>query len=202
MAKNELASQADDKNAGERSARRRSRSPLLLIVVAVALAAGAFMFLRGRTSAGSNNNKARGAPELFTVGASCPYTGQRARHHARMRALDAAAKMDRYPFVARDGVDAVNLLGESQACWIKVGDSERAAATAVAVADWRSRLIQRYQGHRLRLRRAMDAKRTEDALEEVGALRELLVREQDSDREWLDRIERRLESKRTRGGGS
>jgi hypothetical protein len=113
---------------------------------------------------------------------------------AREAEAAARAKMQRYRFAARDGVQAINLLREARQCHLAEGSESEAARIGKLVDAWRARLDRDHESHRLRLRLAMQKGDRKEALREVRALRALLEPGKGATLSWLEKMERRLSS--------
>lgn len=133
-------------------------------------------------------------PQLFAEEIPCSTTGGTARHHADRDAEAAIAKAERYPFAAQDGVQAVRLYRRAAACYRAVGASNEATLMQREGEVMERRIDEDYRTHRLRLERALQQGRLEDALIETRALIELLRhREGDAYLAWLNQLARQLQ---------
>lgn len=133
-------------------------------------------------------------PELFDQETSCTTTGGTARHHADRDAEAAIAKAERYPFAAQDGVQAVRLYRRAAACYRAIGATTEAQLMQREGEVMARRIDEDYRTHRLRLERALQQNRLEDALLETRALIELLRhREGDPYLAWLNQLARQLQ---------
>ncbi len=115
-----------------------------------------------------------------------------ALHRAGEAERAAFAKMERYPYVYQDGVEAVRLMSESRNCYQAAGDSSQAARVQKALDTWTRRLEQDYRSLRLRLRLALADVQSDEARRIVRILRDLLSHRDDSYTQWLVRVEQRL----------
>jgi hypothetical protein len=102
-----------------------------------------------------------------------------AGHRARLAEEAALAKMQRYPFAAQDGRDAVALLREAARCHVEEGGAAEAARTERLAERWQARIWEDYQAARLRLAMALENKQPADALAEVRVLLALWPRADD-----------------------
>lgn len=133
-------------------------------------------------------------PELFAAEASCDQGGSSALHLAREAAEAASHRSERYPFDAQDGVAAVKLWGEAGACYDAAGRADDARRVERERRAMAQRLEEDYRTHRLRLERALEKERWDDALRESRALLSLTDHLQgDAYVTWLTLLERRLQ---------
>ncbi|MEM9190059.1 MAG: FHA domain-containing protein [Myxococcota bacterium] len=132
-------------------------------------------------------------PELYTLTDECPENGD-----PETQAIDAAeaasARSDRYPFDAQDGVQAVNLYSIAAACYARAGRN----GDANRLRRERDRLTRRidedYRTGRLRLERALEYQRYDEAIAEAQALLALLRHLPDHEYTvWLTLLERNLQ---------
>jgi hypothetical protein len=133
------------------------------------------------------------APALFTDDAvTCSSGAAPAHHRAERDELAASAKIQRYPFAPRDGVQAVALLAHARACYAASGDGEGATRVEARAARLRTTLVRDYDGARFRLARAIRDENWRSAVEEARALLSLLSGRDGAYVEWLISLERRL----------
>lgn len=141
---------------------------------------------------------------LFGVEEVCPTSGAAVLRQADLFSEIALAKSERYPFDPSDGVESVRLYRRSQACYA-VSGVEDAATQMQLEADFMQRRVEEdYSAHRLRLERALAARRYEDALFETEAILAILRREDQTSAyiRWLTQTKRHLELLVTPGGGA
>jgi hypothetical protein len=136
----------------------------------------------------------RKPPALWEGRVDC---SQPAAAETRAREAEAAAlaKMQRYRFEARDGLQALRLLREARQCYAAGGREGEAARVEKKADAWQERLQGDYEGHLLRLRLAQQKKDGGETLREVRALRALLAHRNGEYLSWLTHLERRLESR-------
>jgi hypothetical protein len=176
-----------------RSDRGTLRSRLLLGAAALAVGLWAWPVLfPGRVQI--QEEAGVPAPPLFDPAPdACPVRGvDRAQVRAEDRLQAADAKRERYPFEAQDGVDGVRLYGEAAACFRAGEDPARAEAAERTAAALALHIEEDYRAHRLRLERALELERYDDALFEVQSLRALLEHRDDPYTGWLAIVERQL----------
>jgi hypothetical protein len=132
-------------------------------------------------------------PPLFAAPPSCPEkdpptAGARARE-----ASDAAlAKSQRYPFDAQDGIGAVEMYALATACFTVAGKDSDADQARQAGASLEERIQEDYRTHRLKLERAIQYKRTRQALIETQKLLDLVRHLNHPYTTWLRNMERHL----------
>jgi len=136
---------------------------------------------------------------LFDTSASagCP---ERDPAAAERRARDAekaaTAKQQRSAFDLGDGVDAVALFRQAEACFQASGKGEETARSARQRADWVLRLTEQYATLRMRLRAALDAERPGEALVTLNELQALLARQDPGPyQRWLCQLRESLDRK-------
>lgn len=135
-------------------------------------------------------------PPLFAAPPTCPEkepatAGSRA-HEAAEAAL---AKSQRYPFAAQDGVGAVELYALAAACYTVAGSDGDADLVRQAGASLEERIQEDYRTHRLKLERAIQYKRTRQALIETQKLLDLVKHLNHPYTTWLRNMERHLQLK-------
>ncbi len=121
----------------------------------------------------------------------------RAEPRAKEAERAAHAKMQRSAFVTREGVEALDLLAESSACFRAAGLASESARVDSAYHKWGERLNEDYASARLRLRLALTEQRSENALAAVREIEALLAARPSSPyTEWLSELRRKLERKK------
>jgi hypothetical protein len=138
------------------------------------------------------------APSLAGPPASCREPDPaRAGPRAKEAERAAHAKMQRSAFVTREGLEALDLLAESSACFRTAGLEPEAARVEAEHRAWSERLNDDYAAARLRLRLALAEERPEGALGAVRELEALLAARPSSPyTEWLTELRRKLERKK------
>ena len=138
------------------------------------------------------------APEpypLFADLTACPVSGVQAMTRATQSSEAALAKSERYPFDPADGRDSVVLYDTAYVCFQAQGATAPAQEMLRERDYMRRRIQEDYDTHRLRMGRALELERFDDALLEDRALL-ALVRERGGDHpyvQWLVRMERQLQ---------
>jgi hypothetical protein len=182
------------------AAHRRIPLLLLLAVLGFAIMAGFRAYEATRLDDPSSHEVP--APTLFDSGPAfrCPDTDRLAsEHRARQDERTALAKHERAAFFPSDGPDAAALLGQAAACFERANKHDDAERMSKEASQWKQQINERYVSLRLRLRAALDNKRTDDALSAVKELKSLLAHQQDGPyRQWLEQVDRNLESKLAR----
>jgi hypothetical protein len=167
--------------------------PTVLLSVAL-LGVAAWLFLRpaddrlpGMTSAPP--------PPLFSDKAACPVERAASLPRAKEAADAASARRDRYAFDAQDGIQAVELYAVAAACFSAAGqdaEAERARTSGQQLLD---RIQEDYRTRRLGLQRALEYRRTRQALVETRGLLALVSHLDDPYTAWLRSLERHLRLK-------
>jgi hypothetical protein len=104
----------------------------------------------------------------------------------------AAAKRERRPFRAADGVRAVELYRTAAACFRAAGDAPHVGESEQAAQVLERDLGESYRTHRVRLEHALETKNYEVARGEVRALRDLLSGHSGPYVAYLESLSRRL----------
>lgn len=132
-------------------------------------------------------------PPLFAAPPSCPEKDAAAADPRAREASDAAlAKSQRYPFAAQDGIGAVELYAVAAACYTLSGKDTDADQARQAGAALEERIQEDYRTHRLKLERAIQYKRTRQALIETQKLLDLVKHLDHPYTTWLRNMERHL----------
>jgi hypothetical protein len=169
------------------SARRK------LVVAALALAAIALLgvALLSETSARKGRPS---APPLWTkVSASCPAKRPiEALTAAADKAELAAAKAQRHPFIAREGVESVQLYRVASDCARVAGAQERSQALLTAAEALQRAIDADYRVRQLRLEYSLKVGDTSTAAREATMLRELIRGKDGEYARWLAAVEKKL----------
>lgn len=168
--------------------KKEETSPLMKVVGLGVLAAGAYMFLNKDEA--STLSAPMQAPELFaSSAASC---AQVAPDQARALAADkldiAEGKRERSPFVAKEGVQAVELYDAAAACFSQAGDSVRADESKRDADQLRASIIQDFRARRIRLEHLMEVGDYQLARNDVTVLRSLTEGKQGPWVNWLTHV--------------
>ena len=132
-------------------------------------------------------------PPLFAAPPTCPEKDAGSAGARAQEAADAAlAKSQRYPFAAQDGVGAVELYGVAASCFALSGKDTDADRMRQAGASLEERIQEDYRTHRLKLERAIQYKRTRQALIETQKLLDLVRHLDHPYTTWLRNMERHL----------
>ena len=174
----------------------RHRQVLLTLLVAVALLA--LTALLGDSEAPTAVGSLRFEhPNLFLEGSLCSHP-KRSLVTARRSEELAHVRADRYAYDPADGVRAVRLYAEAEACYRLGGLNSSASRVRDAASLMILQLNTDYAAARLSLARSLEQKRWADALREVQRLLRLthhLGRNEYV--EWLEHILRRATAKAT-----
>ncbi|MFW6197532.1 MAG: hypothetical protein ACOC5B_01575 [Myxococcota bacterium] len=175
------------------SAGKPAFGPPVIIAALVTLPIAAWMLLRSPNADEAHAGTAD-APGLFDGQASCPAEGtDEAQDRAHELWEAAAAKAQRYHYEPSDGVQAVGLYERAVRCLRQAGQPDEAEVVGREAAPLRRRIEIDYRTYRLRLDRALEEERVEDALLATRILGALLGhRADDPYVTWLDQLERRL----------
>jgi hypothetical protein len=189
-----------DRGGGAGATRNASlfARPLVVLPCAGALLAlGALLFL----TPGAAGKKKPEVPELWTkTSASCPTSnaGEALATASEKRAL-AEAKAQRHPFIAREGVDAVQLYRVAAECASLGGDREEARALLASADVLRKAIDVDFRVRRLRLEYSLKIGDKRTAESEAAMLRGLLRSDDSPYVRWLATLERKLAAS-NRGG--
>lgn len=159
--------------------------------MAVALAVALFVGLGGDRPLRRRITAPGEPPSLFAQPPGCAGDKDLVIRTAEDALQAASAKAERYPFAPRDGVRAVMLYREARSCFQAIGDRGRAHEVERTLRRLEARVEADYAMHRLRLSRALEREKNEDALVATQALLALLESESDY-RSRLAELERRL----------
>ena len=164
--------------AGESSAPPSERvHPGIFMLLIVTLAFSAFQLVsNGGQASGSGLSE---APQLF-ADAEVTCRGENPGHRAITLEEQALAKSERSVFDLQDGIEAVALYREAQACFSKGGQTAEAAHVAEAGTALRASLAEQYDLLRLRLSRDLSSSNRASAKVQVRRLSELLRHKADS----------------------
>jgi hypothetical protein len=185
-----------DKPPQEAGKPKQTTSPVV-IIAGVLGAVVVIWSLQGDDAVGLETE----APEpyaLFADLTACPAPpGTPPMTRATQAAEEALAKSERYPFDPADGLDSVVLYDTAFVCFQAQGASVPAQEMQRERDYMRHRIQEDYDTHRLRMTRALELERYDDALLEDRALL-ALVRERGEAAQspyvaWLVRMERQLQ---------
>ncbi len=98
-----------------------------------------------------------------------------AEHTARENERAARAKQQRFPFDPQDGVEAVDMLRTSEACYRVAGRPDEASQAHAAMEEWSQVINSEYSTVRLRLKYDLEHDRFAEALKRVDEIRALLA---------------------------
>jgi hypothetical protein len=135
-----------------------------------------------------------GMPPLFVdLPAACPERSDRALAYAKESFASALAKEERYSYDPQDGIDGVGLLQASVHCFGLAGEAEQAESARRRMEALRNRIEEDYRVRGLRLERALQSGRLQDALVEIAALQRMVARIDGGYKNWLLQLQRYLE---------
>ena len=140
------------------------------------------------------------APELFGTELPCPFAGEAAGFQAARDEAAGLARLERYPFDARDGIHAVELLRRAAMCHRAAGVDAAAENARMLALRAQARVERDYRMGRFRLERALANRRTSDALIESGWLLDLAGHRSGDWIDWLRDTQRALRGARGRSG--
>lgn len=170
---------------------RTKFSPRFILIALLLLGSSAGLLLRRSPTDDSHDSGEVAASPLFEQPIKCSQSSS-SLFRARESERAAFAKMERYPFDHQDGIEAVRLLSEARDCYQTAGEIVQETRVQKALNTWMRRLEQDYRSHRLRLRLALAAARYDKAKRTLRILQNLLSHRDDSYTEWLDHVEREL----------
>lgn len=146
-----------------------ARLTLLVAACAIGLAGTVLCWLNTSVDAGAPPDEV----ESLGDGRSIPCASSDPKA-ALDRAADteraALAKQQRFSFDSRDGVQALSLLRETEACFRNAGRNEEASRVRSDADKWFQILNTEYSTARLRLTFDLDHGRTVEAIEAIGEL--------------------------------
>jgi len=184
-------------------AKGKSQASPLVIIAGVLGAVVVIWSLQGEEATGLETEAPEPYP-LFADLTACPATDpMQALARAELSAEAGLAKSERYPFDPGDGLDSVVMYDTAYVCYA----AQHATAPATEMQrerDYmRHRIQEDYDTHRLRMTRALELERYEDALLENRALLAMVQERGDPNTsvsgdghpyvEWLERMERQLQ---------
>lgn len=172
---------------------QRSGGILLAVGLLAAAAAGAVVL--GSDNFGGPKQTEIEPPPLVAATTTCAEHGaEPAKAFAAQALSRARAKRQRAPFDRADGVHALELFGQAQACFEAAGNAADAEVAKNERAELQGQLDAEYSALRLRLRVSLDQKRYGDASAAVQALERLLAPQGPSPyRAWLADLRQDLE---------
>lgn len=173
---------------------RSSRGGLKWFAAALLVVGGGALLVLFALLDGGRAQHPLAAPRLWRErGASCPVSDADEAFQVMLeRRAMADAKAQRQPFVARDGVDAVDLYRVAASC-AKLADAASSEQPLTRTADaLRESIEADFRIRRLRLDYSMKQRDKQTALAEVAMLRDLLRDVDDPYTRWLSALSRRL----------
>ena len=135
-------------------------------------------------------------PGLFEAVVACPFSGAAAGQAAIELGDKARSKFQRYAFEATEGIVAVQLGQQAEACLRALGNAAAADELARRRAGWQAVIEADLAGYTLRLKRAQDNERWDDALSELSLVRELYAHRTDAYVRRLERLQLHLQAER------
>jgi hypothetical protein len=164
-------------------------------LVAAALALAVIVLLGVALLSGTTVSKARpSAPPLWTkVSASCPTQRPiEALTAAADKAELAVAKAQRHPFIAREGVESVQLYRVAAECARVAGAQERSEALLASAETLQRTSDVDYRVRQLRLEYSLRIGDKSTAAREASMLRELIRGKDSPYSRWLAAVEKKL----------
>jgi hypothetical protein len=168
-------------------------NPVLILAALVGVAVLGYSLLGG--DSGTKLSKPRGEPPaLFdALERPCQATDpEQANQRAGEFSQRAAAKAERMPFRAQDGVEAVGLFASAAACFRMGGNADRAQAEIQQAQTLKATLERELLNHRFRLERAIEQNRPSDGVVEARLILNLLQHRSGQYVDSLKNLERRL----------
>jgi hypothetical protein len=141
-----------------------------------------------------------GALELFAKAPSgCPESQpEQARAFAVERVGLAAAKRERLPFSARDGVTAAELYDTAAACYRLSGEAELSNRASEIAATLKQDLTREFRARKLRLAHMLNVQDYALAQRDVSVLSQLTTDKRGPYVDWLAKVSQQLERKASR----
>lgn len=152
-------------------------SPVIVMLLVSVLALAGIALLDGPETSAAALPPA--PPELFDAEPAC--TSKNALHRATLAEEEAFAKSERAVFEKQDGVSAVKLFAEAEACYRVAKRTARSNEVRAQSRSLRASLEEEYKLRRMRLSRALNANDNTQAKAELRQLIELLEHRSDSD---------------------
>jgi len=173
-------------------------NPVLLVALVVALGALAWSALRTSLADEGKRTADQPAVALFSEAVPCSEPAT-AGHRAKLAKESAQAKLQRYAFFSSDGIGAVRLLSEAQACFAAAGQPAEAEALSPELQKWKAKITGDYQSAHLRFLMARKSGQLLEALAEVKSLKDLLKGNPEPQAqkyfEWLSVQERHISTR-------
>lgn len=166
------------------------------IIGGVGITVALVFLLLGPTGGGGGIEPAPEPLPLFETTGTCPVSGgPEALSRADLFAETALGKSERYPFEPSDGVMAVFLFQQAAGCFRAGSEPSLAAEAERDGQRMQARAQEDYDGHRLRLSRALELQRWVDARNEARSIGALLDGQAPEHpyMQWLARTERQLQ---------
>ena len=157
----------------------------------VLVACGLYFVLREPHAAQTAIQQAVTPPPLPKYAVACPQNEPMLASAAAMQALgDAESKRERSPFVASDGLRAIELYARAAACF-RVADDEAAASSAAQAGEkLRERLGDELHVRHVRIERLLAQEKYASIPLEVRNVQELVPDRTHVYASWLSRVER------------
>jgi hypothetical protein len=168
-------------------------NPVIILAALVGVALLGYTMLGGDT--GSRLSKPRGEPPALFDALERPCQATDPDHAAQRAgefAQRAAAKAERMPFRAQDGVEAVGLFASASACFRMAGNVDRAQGELQQAQALKATLERELLNHRFRLERAIEQSRPSDGVVEARLILNLLQHRSGQYIDSLKNLERRL----------
>jgi hypothetical protein len=161
-------------------------SPFMKVLGVGVLVAGAYMLFFMDDVVRSTQAPVK-LPDLFAAPVTtCPQAApDQALSLANARRDIAEGKRERSPFVAKDGLQAVQLYEQAAACYRQARQAGSAAEADRATAQLRASLVQDFRARRVRLEHLMAVGDYELAKNDVAVLRAMTEGKQGSWVTWL-----------------
>jgi len=141
----------------------------LAALLAASVLAGIVLWFNGRTTQSEGNQRFEDYPELFVEAMSCPQRGHALANGHQAEEL-ARVRADRYAYDARDGVRAVQLYQQAEACYRAAGADDGVSRVRLAIGPLTARVTTDYAAARLNLENALEQERWSAALSEIQRL--------------------------------
>lgn len=191
-------------NANVIKKKQESTSPMTYLLAAIAVPLSLYIILDDPPNDATTKDRPKEVPSLWASAApACP---QRAADQALALARDkrvlAEGKRERSPFHVQDGVAAVPLFKTASACYKNAEDGNASREMDAAAERLKKSLEEDYRAHQMRLEHAIEVRDLRTAQREVKVLLAMLQGQTGPYVVWLSNLDRRLQLKLGKVGGS
>lgn len=180
------------------TAKVKQDNPLVAALLLVGFAVAGYLLLDAKEP--EITPPPGGELELFAKAPSgCPESQpEQARALAAERVGLAAAKRERLPFSARDGVTAAELYDSAAACYRLSGEAELSKQASEIAQTLKQDLTREFRARKLRLAHMLSVEDYALAQRDVGVLSQLTTDKRGPYVDWLAKVSQQLERKAAR----